>query len=334
MKESSFMKPAIIGSLSIKGAAVAALFAACGAASAQDAYPSKPIKLIVPYAAGGPTDIVARTVGMKLTERIGQQLVIDNRGGANGIIGMELAAKAPADGYNLVMGGAGVLGSNPAFYSKLPYDAVKDFAPISLLTQAPLLLVVNPSLGVKTFPEFIKLAKSKPGELSFGSGGTGGVAHLAGELLNYVAGVKTVHVPYKGAAPAMSDLLGGQIGFTFTSTVASMPNVKSGKLIGLGVTWSKRAQALPDIPSISETYPGYEVRVWYGFLAPAKTPRPIIDKLNKELDVVVQNPEVTKRFIADGGEAVGGSPEVFAKVIAQEIAIWTKLSKDTGLKLE
>ena len=307
---------------------------ACALAHAQDAYPGKPIKLIVPYAAGGPTDIVARTVGMKLTERIGQQLVIDNRGGANGIIGMELAAKAPADGYNLVMGGAGVLGSNPAFYSKLPYDAVKDFAPISLLTQAPLLLVVNPSLGVKTFPEFIKLAKARPGELSFGSGGTGGVAHLAGELLNYMGGVKTVHVPYKGAAPAMSDLLGGQIAFTFTSTVAAIPNVKSGKLIGLGVTWAKRAPALPDVPSIADTYPGYEVRVWYGFLAPSKTPRAMVDKLNRELDIVVRHPEVVQRFIADGGEAVGGSPEVFSKVIAQEIAIWTKLARDTGLKLE
>ena len=299
-----------------------------------DNYPSKPIKMIVPYAAGGPTDIIARTVGMKLTERVGQQMVIDNRGGANGIIGMELAAKAPADGYNLLLGGAGVLGTNPAFYAKLPYDAVKDYAPISLLTNSPLVLTVNPSLGVKTFAEFIKLAKARPGELTFGSGGTGSVPHLAGELLGYMAGAKLVHTPYKGAAPAMNDLLGGQISFLFISTVASMPNIKAGKLVGLAVTWSKRAPVLPDLPSISETYPGYEARVWYGMLAPAKTPRPIIDRLNRELDQVVRNPEVIQRFATDGSEPVGGPPEVFVKTIAQEIAIWTRLAKETGLKIE
>ena len=307
---------------------------ASATASAQSDYPNKPIKLIVPYAAGGPTDIVARTVGMKLTERIGQQLVIDNRGGANGIIGMELAAKAPADGYNLLLGGAGVLGTNPAFYAKLPYDAVKDYAPISLLTNSPLLLTINPSLGVKTFAEFIKLAKARPGELTFGSGGTGSVPHLSGELLGYMAGAKFLHTPYKGAAPAMNDLLGAQINFLFISTVASMPNIKAGKLVGLAVTWSKRAQVLPDLPAISETYPGYEARVWYGMLSPAKTPRPIIDRLNRELDQVIRNPEVVQRFAIDGSEPVGGPPEVFVKTIAQEIAIWTRLARETGLKIE
>ncbi len=317
------------------GLAALALLTASQAVLAQTAnYPSKPIKLIVPYAAGGPTDIVARVVGQKLTERINQQLVIENRGGANGIIGMEVAAKAPADGYNLVLGGAGVLGSNPAFYAKLPYDAQKDYAPISLITAAPLLLVVNSSLGVKSVPELVKLARSKPGELSYGSGGLGGVAHLAGELLSYMGGVKTTHIAYKGAAPAFQDLVGGQLAFTFTSTVSAIPHLKSGKIAGIGVTWSKRTPALPDVPSISDFYPGYEVRVWYGFLAPAKTPRPIIDKLNAELEQVIRQPEVSQRFAADGGEAVGGPPEAFAKVIAQEIAIWTRLAKDTGLKLE
>ncbi len=324
-----FKPAAILGILGI-----ACALASGNGIAQSDAYPGKPIRLIVPYVAGGPTDIVARTVGAKLTERIGQQLLVDNRGGANGIIGMEMAAKAPADGYNLLLGGAGVLGTNPAFYAKLPYDAVKDFAPISLLTSAPLLLTVHPSLGVKTFPEFIKLARSKPGELSFGSGGTGSVPHLAGELLGYMAGAKFLHTPYKGAAPAMNDLLGGQISFLFISTVAALPNVKAGKLVGLAVTWSKRAQTLPDIPSISETFPGYEARVWYGILAPAKTPRPIVDKLNRELNQVIQNPEVVQRFAIDGGEPVGGPPEAFARTIAQEIAIWTRLAKDTGLKLE
>lgn len=314
-----------------------ALLCAClapGSASSQESYPSRPIRLIVPYVAGGPTDIVARAVGMKLTERLGQQLLIDNRGGANGIIGMEQAAKAPADGYNLLLGGAGVLGTNPAFYPRLPYDAVRDFAPVSLLNNAPLLLVVNPALGVKSLPDFIRLAKARPGELSYGSGGTGSVPHLAGELLAYMAGVKFLHTPYKGAAPALNDLLGGQISFLFLSTVAAMPNVKAGKLTGLGVSWSKRAQILPDMPSIAESYPGYEARVWYGILAPARTTRPVVDRLNQELDQIVRSPDIVKRFAADGSEPVGGPPEVFAKVIAQEIAIWTQMARDTGLKLE
>ena len=321
---------------SVIGAILAGLSVAAMAQSERsaDTYPSKPIRLIVPYAASGPTDLVARVLGQKLNERFGQQVVVDNRGGANGIIGMELAAKAPSDGYTLLLGGAGVLASNPAFYSKLPYDAQKDFAPISLMTAAPLLLVVTPTLGVKTVPELVKLARSQPDKLSFGSGGIGGVAHLAGELLNYMTGVKTVHIAYKGAGPALTDLLGERIAFTVTSTVSSMPFVKTGKLIGLGVTSAKRATSLPDIPAIGESIPGYEVRAWYGLLAPAKVPRPIIDKLNREISVIIQAPEVVQRFAADGGEAVGGPPEDFAKVISQEIAMWTKLAKDTNLKFE
>ena len=260
---------------SVIGAILAGLSVAAMAQSERsaDSYPSKPIRLIVPYAASGPTDLVARVLGQKLNERFGQQVVVDNRGGANGIIGMELAAKAPSDGYTLLLGGAGVLASNPAFYSKLPYDAQKDFAPISLMTAAPLLLVVTPTLGVKTVPELVKLARSQPDKLSFGSGGIGGVAHLAGELLNYMTGVKTVHIAYKGAGPALTDLLGERIAFTVTSTVSSMPFVKTGKLIGLGVTSAKRATSLPDIPAIGESIPGYEVRAWYGLLAPATQPR-------------------------------------------------------------
>lgn len=311
-----------------------ALSIAAGTASAQDAYPSKPIRLIIPYAAGGPTDIVGRVSAQKLSERLGQQLVVDNRGGANGIIGMELGAKAPADGYTLILGGAGVLGSNPAFYAKLPYDAQKDFTPVILLTAAPLMLTVHPSLGVKTVADLIKAARSRPGRLTYGSGGMGGVSHLAGELLDFMTGVKTVHVAYKGAGPAMTDLLGGQILFTYQSTVSAMPHVKSGKLVGVAVTSAKRSKLLPDLPAIGETIPGYEVRAWYGLVAPAKTPRPIIMKLNQELNQVIQNPEVVKRFSASGGEAVGGAPEVFGKVIAQDIATWTKLAKATGLKLQ
>jgi len=321
--------------LAVLGSALGtALCIAAGAAGAQDAYPSKPIRLIIPYAAGGPTDIVGRVSAQKLSERLGQQLVVDNRGGANGIIGMELGAKAPADGYTLVLGGAGVLGSNPAFYAKLPYDAQKDFAPVILLAAAPLMLTVHPSLGVKTVADLIRVARSRPGQLTYGSGGMGGVSHLAGELLDFMTGVKTVHVAYKGAGPAMTDLLGGQILFTYQSTVSAMPHVKSGKLVGVAVTTPKRAKLLPDLPAISETIPGYEVSAWYGLVAPAKTPRPIITRLNQELNQIIQLPEVEQRFAAGGGEAAGGGPEVFEKLIAQEIVTWTKLAKATGLKLE
>ncbi len=329
------LKPSGSTRLAALGSALSAvLYIATGAASAQDAYPTKPIRLIIPYAAGGPTDIVGRVSAQKLSERIGQQLVVDNRGGANGIIGMELGAKAAGDGYTLVLGGAGVLGSNPAFYAKLPYDAQKDFAPVILLTAAPLMLTVHPSLGVKTVADLIKVARSRPGQLTYGSGGMGGVSHLAGELLDFMTGVKTVHVAYKGAGPVMIDLLGGQILATYQSTVSAMPHVKSGKLVGVAVTSAKRSQLLPDLPAIGETIPGYEVRAWYGLVAPSKTPRLIIMKLNQELNQVIQNPEVVQRFAADGGEAVGGAPEVFEKVIAQDIATWTKLAKATGLKLE
>ena len=315
-------------------AGAATIVMASPSAFAQDAYPSKPIRMIVPYAAGGPTDIVGRISGQKLTERIGQQLVVENRGGANGIIGMELGAKAPPDGYTVILGGAGVLGSNPAFYAKLPYDAQKDFAPIILLTAAPLMLTVHPSLGVKTVADLIKVARSRPGQLTYGSGGTGGVSHLAGELLDYMTGTKTVHVAYKGAGPAMIDLLGGQILFTYQSTVSAMPHVKASKLVSVAVTSAGRAKAFPDLPAIGETVQGYEVRAWYGLVAPARTPRAIITKLNQELNQVIQIPEVSQRFAADGGEAVGGPPEVFEKVIAQDIATWTRLAKQTGLKLQ
>lgn len=222
---------------------------------AADAYPNKPIRFLVPYAPGGPTDILARLVGSKLSTLWNQQSLIDNRGGANGVIAAEMAAKSLPDGYTLFLGNAGVLTSNPALYSKLPYDAIKDFAPINLMAAAPFLLVATPSLGVQTVSDLVKLARDKPGQLTFGSGGVGGVAHLAGQLLNFMTGVRTIHVAYKGAAPAMADVLGGQIHFSFTSTVTAVPFVKAGKLVGLAVTTRKRAALLPAIPTIAESVP-------------------------------------------------------------------------------
>ncbi len=320
--------PRIIGGLLI-------LLPSC--AWAQDrfeAFPAKSVRLIVPYAAGGPNDIVARVLGQKLSERWKQQVIIDNRGGANGVIGAELAAKAPADGYTLFLGNAGVMASNPALYSKLPYHAEKDFAAVSLMVQAPLLLVTHPSFAIKTVADLVNQAKSRPGQLTFGSGGTGGVAHIAGELLNYLTGIKTVHIAYKGAAPAMTDLLGGQVAFTFTGPLAALPNIKAGKLTGVAVTTKKRAVALPDIPTVAETVPNYEVRAWYGIVVPARTPTPIIDKINRDIASAIQMPDVVQRFTSDGGEIASGTPASFAKLIREEIAMWTQVARQAHLSLD
>ena len=297
-------------------------------------FPAKSVRLIVPYAAGGPNDIVARVLGQKLAERWKQPVIIDNRGGANGVIGAELAAKASADGYTLFLGNAGVMASNPALYKKLPYHAEKDFAAVSLMVQAPLLLVTHPSFNIKTVADLVNLAKSRPGQLSFGSGGTGGVAHLAGEMLNFMTAIKTVHIAYKGAVPAMTDLLGGQVAFTFTGPLAAMPNIKAGKLTGVAVTTQKRAAALPDIPAVSETIPNYEVRAWYGIVVPARTPKPIIDKINRDIAVAMQAPDVVQRFTSDGGEIIGGTPASFAKLIREEIAMWTRVARQAQLTLD
>jgi tripartite-type tricarboxylate transporter receptor subunit TctC len=299
-----------------------------------DGFPVKSVRLIVPYAAGGPNDIVARVLGQKLSERWKQQVIIDNRGGANGVIGAELAAKAPADGYTLFLGNAGVMASNPALYAKLPYNAEKDFAAVSLMVQAPLLLVTHPSFNIKSVADLVNQAKSRPGQLSFGSGGTGGVAHLAGELLNYLTSIKTVHIAYKGAAPAMTDLLGGQIAFTFTGPLAALPNIKAGKLTGVAVTTQKRAASLPDIPAVAETIPGYEVRAWYGIVVPARTSKPIIDRINRDIAAAIQMPDVVQRFTSDGGEVTGGTPASFARLIREEIAMWTRVAKQAQLSLD
>ncbi|MBI4190634.1 MAG: tripartite tricarboxylate transporter substrate binding protein [Betaproteobacteria bacterium] len=306
---------------------------AIGQDKAVDAYPEKPVRVIIPYAAGGPTDVVARTVGQKLTEKWGQQFVLDNRVGADGLIGMTAAAGAPADGYTLLLGGSGVLTSNPALYAKLPYDSQKDFAPIVMTSSGPFLLVTHPKSGISNVADLVRMANARPGELTFGSGG--GLANLTGILFQHAAGIKTILVPYKGAAPSMIDLLGGQITYIFTSTTAALPNVQAGKLVGLAVTTKQRWPSLPDIPAIAETVPSFEdVVVWYGFLAPSQTPKGMIAKLNREINAVIQSKDIAQRFAAMGGQVVGGSPELFAKVISQEITMWKKLAKDANLKLE
>lgn len=324
------------------GAAVAALLIAAGVPGiaysqgkgAADNYPSKPIRFLVPYAPGGPTDILARVVGAKLTEKWGQQVIVDNRSGANGAIAAELAAKSPPDGHTLFLGNTSILTINPALYAKLPYDAAKDFAPVNLTVAAPLVLVLQSSMPVKTVDDLVKLARAKPGTLSYGSSGSGGVAHLAGELMESLTGVDMIHVPYKGASLMVNDVLAGQVTMSFAGTVTALPHVKSGRLRALGVTTPKRAASLPDIPSIAETIPGYDVSPWYGVLVPAATPKPLIAKLAAEINRITGMSDVSSKLQSDGGDIVSAGPEAFQAMITKERAKWAKLVKDAGIKLE
>ena len=299
-----------------------------------DTYPTKAVRLIVPYAPGGPTDILSRLVAKGLSERWKQQVVVDNRAGANGLIAAELVARATPDGYTLLLGNSGVLTSNPALYASLPYDAVKDYAPVSLLAAAPLLLVAHPSLGASTVPQLVNVARARPGQLSFASGGAGGVAHLAGELLNSMTGIKTVHVAYKGAAPAVTDLLAGQVSFNFTSTVTALPHVRSGRLLGVAVTTARRAASLPDIPTIAESVPGYEVTPWYGILLPAGARPALVERINRDIAAVLKDRSLEERIIADGGIVAAGSPESFRELILNDMAKWKQLAKSANLKLD
>ena len=303
---------------------------------AQDAYPVKPIRLVVPYAPGGPTDVMARLLGQKWMERWGPPVIVDNRAGGNGVIGAEYVARAPADGYTLLLGNTSVLTINPAVYAKLPYDADKQFAPVTLSVAAPLILVVHPSLSVNNVVQLIALAKSKvrAATLTYASAGTGGVANMSGELLKFMAKIDMVHVPYKGAGPAVTDLVSGQVAMTFTSTVSVMPLVKSGRLRGLAVSTAKRAPSLPDIPAIAETVPGYDVSPWYGVLAPAGTPAGVIQKLYAETVRIVAAPDVAQRLSLDGGSVVNSTPEEFARVLREERTKWSRVVKAAGIRVE
>ena len=308
----------------------------CANVHAQDAYPVKPIRLVVPYAPGGPTDVMARILGQKWTERWGPPVIVDNRSGGNGVIGAEFVARAPADGYTLLLGNTSVLTINPTVYAKLPYDADKQFAPVTLSVAAPLILVVHPSLGVYNVAQLIALARSKSraAALTYASAGTGGVANMSGELLKIMAGMDMVHVPYKGAGPAVTDLVSGQVAMTFTSTVSVMPFVKAGRLRGLALTTPKRAPSLPEIPAIAETVPGFDVSPWYGVLAPAGTPAGVIQKLYLETVRIVAAPDVAQRLSLDGGSVVNSTPEEFARVLREERAKWGRVVKAAGIRVE
>ena len=300
----------------------------CAAAACAQDYPDKPIRFIVPNLPGGGNDTTARTLAQKMTETFGQQVVIDNRAGAGGIIGAEIAAHAKPDGYTLFLGNTGSHATSPLLHVKLGYDPVKDFAPISLIASAPLILVVHPSVPAKSVMDLVQLAKARPGQINFASNGKGGSTHLAAELFMMLAGVEMLHVPYRGLPPAVTDLLSGRVQLMFATTLAILPQVRAGKLRGLAVTSAKRSAIIPELPSIAEAgVAGYETVSWYGVLAPAGTPKPIIDKLNHEVVRITRLPEVRQQFAADGADLVGSTPEEFAAHIARELARWTKVIK-------
>jgi len=306
-----------------------------GLASAQAAapYPSKPIRLIVPIAAGGSVDIAARAIAVELSAALGQQVVVDNRPGAGGNIGAELAARSLADGYTLLVGSSSTFGVNPTLYKNLKYDAVKDFSPISLISLAPNVMVVHPSVTAKNVSEFISLAKSRPGRINFASSGTGGSPHLAGELFKMEAGVDIVHIPYKGTGQALSDLIGGQVQLSFGTVLALLPHIQSGKLRPLAVTARKRVSALPDVPTMGESgLPNVVITAWNGVIAPAKTAQPIILMLNREIVRILKKPEVVAQFSAQGAEVAPNSPGEFSLYIKNEIEKWGRVVRAAGLK--
>jgi len=311
------------------------LLALSGLCAAADGYPSRPVRLIAPFSAGGGVDIVARYLALKLTEKWGQQVVVDNRTGATGIIGTEIAAHSPPDGYTLILGNAATHAVNVSLFKKLPYDAVKDFAPVTLIGRVPEMLVVHPALSAASVRELIALAKAKPGELTFGSAGAGSPPHLAGELFQFLAKVKLVHVPYKGSAPALADLIGGQISMYFSNILSAVPFVKSGRLRGLGVTSQQRSVVAPEIPTIAESgLPGYEDYNWYGILAPKGTPKAIVTQLHADIVAVVRGRDMEERLTKDGAEVIASTPDEFARFIREEIDRYARIVKASGLRAE
>lgn len=298
-------------------------------------YPTKPIRLIVPFPPGGGNDVIARVIAQKLGERLGQQVIVDNRAGANGIVGLQALMQSPPDGYTLAVGAAGPLAVNPSLYDKLPYDPLKDFSPITNMVNYPLLLVVHPSVPVKTTQDLINLAKAKPKQLYFASPGSGNSGHLAGELLNSMANVQTVHVPYKGQGPALSDLISGQVQMLYSSIPSVLPQVKSGQLNALAVGSAKRVPSLPDIPTISESgVPGYEAYSWVGMVAPAKTPKDIVNRLNREIVDILKQKDVSEKLNQQGALPVGDSPEQFGAYIKTEIEKWGAVVRAANIKAD
>ena len=311
---------------------VAVLLSAVSA-GAQD-YPARPVRMVVPYAPGGPVDIVARITANKLSEFLGQQFVVDNRAGAGGNIALEVVARSTPDGYTLLVGANGTNAINPSLYKNMPVDPGRDLAPISMVALSAMILVVHPSLPASNVKELIALARAKPGAVTYASSGSGSTAHLSGELFKNMAKIDLLHVPYKGAAPALTDLVGGQVQSMITGVSSTLPYVKAGRLKALGVSSEKRQPLLPDVPSIAEQLPGYEVNTWYGVFAPAGAPRPLVDKLNRTLVQIFGTPDAQARLAAVGADAHTNTPDQFAQAIARERAKWAKIVKESGARAE
>lgn len=311
------------------------LLLAASAAMAQS-FPQRPVRIVVPYPPGSGTDIVARILGQKLSEGWGQQVIVDNRPGAGAIIGVDAVAKAAPDGYTIGIADTGPLAINPALYSKLPYNPVRDFAPVTVVATLPFILVVNPGVPARNVAELVALAKSKPGEINYASVGNGSAVHLATELFKSRAGINLTHIPYKGSAPALQGLLSGEASVMFVNLLSAMPLVKAGKLRALAAAPGTRIGALPDLPTIAEAgVPGYAFEAWFGIVAPAGTPKPAVDRLNQDLRRVIALPEVRDLLVNKGGfEPVGSTVESFTSLIPSEMERWGKLVRETGAKVE
>ena len=323
----------------IQSAAVAALFAYtaifAGSSLAQTAYPAKAIRYVVPFPAGGPLDIVARAIGQELNKSWGQAVVIDNRPGAGGNIGADLVAKAPADGYTILMGAVSTHAINVTLYNKLPYDPIRDFAPVTLITSVPNVLVVHPSVPANNVKELIALAKSRPGQLNFASGSTGSAGHLAGELFNSMAGVRMTHIPYKGAAPAVVDLMAGHVSLMFDNMSSALPNIKATRVRALAVTTLKRSPLLPQLPTISDAgLRGFDIATWFGIFAPAGTPPDIVARLNGEIVRILHTPEMKERLALLGAEPIGNKPDEFAAFVRAEIPKYAKVIQASGARAD
>jgi tripartite-type tricarboxylate transporter receptor subunit TctC len=322
-----------IPSYSALACALVCTAAAAAQPKAPDAYPTRPIRVIVPFAPGGGLDISSRLIGQRITEKWHQNFVIDARPGAATIVGTEIASHAVPDGYTILMITT-TFAINPSLYAKLPYDPLKDFTPVTQLNTQPNVVVANPTFAAGTVKELIALAKQKRGELTFASPGAGSAPHLAGELFQRMAGIEMVHVPYKGIPPAVTDVIGGRVTMLFTTTISAAPHLRSGKLKAIALTSAKRLPSMPDVPVIAETVPGYAAEAFQGVVAPAGVPRPIVDKLAAELIAIVKSPEVGRRFEADGAVPVGSSPQQFAAFLRSEMQKWGKVLRDAGIQLE
>ena len=310
-----------------------AVFAFGPPAFAQNIYPSKPVRLIVPFAPGGGLDISTRLIGQKLTEKWGQNVVVDSRPGAATIVGTEIASKAVPDGHTLLMITT-TFAINPGLYPKLPYDPGRDFTPVTQLNSQPNIIVVTPSFSGKTVKDLIALAKAKPGELTFATPGAGSAPHLSAEMFQRAAGISMIHVPYKGIPPAVTDVIGGRVTMLFTTTISAAPHIKSGKMRAIAITSAKRQNSMADVPTIGETLPGYRAEAFQGMVAPAGVPRMIVEKLAAEVARIVKLPDVAERFQLDGAEPVGSTPKEFAAFLKAETQKWSKVIKDAGIKPE